>query len=53
MVQRQLIAKVNNGEEILHFLYNNQSEWVKGNTIEDLNKNLRKNIKLSKFWNRL
>ncbi len=28
------------GKEILHFLYNNQSEWVKGNTIEELNINL-------------
>ena len=35
-------CKANNGEEILHFLYKNQNEWVKGNTIEDLNNNLEK-----------
>ena len=33
-------CRANNGEEILHFLYKNQSDWVKGNTIEDLNSNL-------------
>lgn len=33
-------CRANNGEEILHFLYKNQSDWVKGNTIEDLNANL-------------
>ena len=35
-------CKSSNGEEILHFLYKNQSEWVKGDTIEDLNTNLKK-----------
>ena len=35
-------CKVNKGAEILNFLYNNQSEWVNGNTIEDLNNNLEK-----------
>jgi len=35
-------CKANNGEEILHFLYKNQNEWVKGNSIEDLNNNLEK-----------
>ena len=35
-------CKSENGEEILHFLYKNQSKWVKGNTIEDLNANLEK-----------
>ena len=38
-------CKISNGEEILHFLYKNQSEWVKGNTIEDLNTNLEKILK--------
>lgn len=33
-------CRANNGEEILHFLYKNQSDWVKGNTIEELNANL-------------
>ena len=34
-------CRASNGEEILHFLYKNQSEWVKGNNIEDLNNNLK------------
>ncbi len=37
------------GVEILHFLYKNQSEWVKGNTIEDLNINLEKILKSKNF----
>ena len=35
--------------EILHYLYDNQSEWAKGSTIEDLNKNLKKYIEKSNF----
>ena len=35
--------------EILHHLYNNQSSWIKGSTIEDLNKNLKKVVKESGF----
>ncbi len=35
--------------EILHHLYNNQSSWVKGSTIEDLNKNLKQVVKESGF----
>ena len=31
-----------NGEEVLHFLYKNQNKWVKGNTIDELNENLKK-----------
>ena len=38
-----------NGVEILHFLYKNQSGWVKGNTIEDLNINLEKIFKSKNF----
>ena len=38
-----------NGVEILHFLYKNQSEWVKGNTIEDLNINLENLLKNKNF----
>ena len=37
------------GVEILHFLYKNQSEWVKGNTIEDLNINLEKILRSKNF----
>ncbi len=39
----------NNGEEILHFLYKNQNEWVKGNSIEDLNNNLEKVLSSQNF----
>ena len=42
-------CKSSNGEEILHFLYKNQSEWVKGNTIEDLNINLEKILRSKNF----
>ena len=37
------IAHCNNDgkSEVLHYLYENQSKWVKGNTIEDINKNLK------------
>lgn len=40
----------NNGKsEILHYLFENQSQWVKGNTIADLNKNLKNLMDKSKF----
>ena len=42
-------CKANNGEEILHFLYNNQSEWVKGNSIEELNNNLEEILSSQDF----
>ncbi len=42
-------CKISNGEEILHYLYKNQSEWVKGETIEDLNSNLEKILKSKNF----
>ena len=35
-------CKNSNGEEILHFLYTNQSDWVKGNSIEEIFINLCK-----------
>ena len=35
--------------EILHFLYNNQKKWAKGNDLEELNKNLFNAIKLKNF----
>ena len=34
---------------ILHFLFSNQKEWVQGETIEDLNKNLKKLISEQNF----
>ena len=37
------------GQEILHFLYTNQSKWVKGNTIEELNTNLKKILNSQNF----
>ena len=39
----------NKGSEILHFLYRNQNEWVKGNSIEELNNNLEKIIASQNF----
>ena len=40
----------NNGEsKILHYLFENQSQWVKGNTIADLNKNLKNLMDESEF----
>tara|TARA_B110000014_G_C19838155_1_gene434535 strand:+ start:116 stop:697 length:582 start_codon:yes stop_codon:yes gene_type:complete len=35
--------------EILHFLFEKQKEWVRGKTIEDLNKNLKKIINEKDF----
>ena len=35
--------------EILHYLYKNQRQWVKGNTIEEINKNIKDVIKKSTF----
>ena len=35
--------------DILHFLFSNQKEWVRGETIEDLNKNLKKLISEQNF----
>ena len=35
--------------EILNSLYSNQQAWVKGNTIEDINKNLKKFIEREGF----
>ena len=42
-------CNTNKGEEILHFLYKNQNEWVKGNSIEELNNNLEKIILSQNF----
>ena len=35
-------CKNNGSSELLHFLYKNQTRWVKGNNIIDLNNNLKK-----------
>ena len=35
--------------EILHFLFNNQGKWVKGNSVEEFNKNLKKVLDGQKF----
>ena len=42
-------CKNDGNSEILHYLFENQSQWVKGSTIEDLNKNLENIIKKSSF----
>ena len=33
----------------MHFLYERQKEWVRGNTIEDINNNLKKLINSKNF----
>ena len=35
--------------EILHYLYNNQEKWIKGNTIEEANENIKLLIQKSSF----
>ena len=35
--------------EILHYLFDNQNQWVKGETIEELNQNIKKFIDKSDF----
>jgi protein-disulfide isomerase len=42
-------CKNDGNSEILHHLYKNQSSWVRGSTIEDLNRNLKKLIQESNF----
>ena len=42
-------CKISNGKEILHFLYINQKEWVKGNTIDELKKNLEEILNSQNF----
>lgn len=45
------IAHCNNdgNSKILHFLYENQNKWVRGKTVEDLNKNLKNLIENSSY----
>ena len=42
-------CKNDGNSEILHHLYKNQSSWVRGSTIDDLNKNLKNFIQESNF----
>ena len=42
-------CKNDGNSEILHHLYKNQSSWVRGSTIDDLNKNLKDVVKESGF----
>ena len=35
--------------EILHYLFDNQEQWIKGKTIEELNKNIKSFIEKSNF----
>ena len=42
-------CKNDGNSEILHFLFKNQRQWVKGKTINDLNNNLKKFIEKSNF----
>ena len=35
--------------EVLHYLFDNQDKWVKGNTIEELNQNIKKFVDKSAF----
>ena len=43
------LCKQNQGLEILESLYSNQQAWVRGNTIEEMNDNLKKFIKKKGF----
>jgi len=42
-------CKVDQGLEILESLYSNQEAWVKGNTVEEINNNLKKFIEKEGF----
>ena len=42
-------CKNDGNSKVLHYLYLNQDKWIKGSTIDDLNKNLKKAIKNSSF----
>ena len=45
------LAHCNNdgNSKLLHFLYDNQSKWANGSSVEELNKNLIKTIKTGNF----
>ena len=42
-------CKNDGNSEILHYLFDNQNVWVRGNTIEELNRNLKQFIEKSDF----
>mgnify|MGYP003951489263 CR=1 FL=1 len=42
-------CKNDGSSEILHFLFKNQSKWIKGNNIEELNSNLKELVNKKKF----
>ncbi len=42
-------CKNNGSSDVLHFLYKNQTKWVKGNNIIDLNNNLKKIMSENSF----
>jgi len=42
-------CKNDGSSEILHYLFLNQNKWVKGKSIDELNKNLKKILKESTF----
>ncbi len=42
-------CKNDGNSEILHYLFNNQRKWIKGNSIDELNKNIKIFIEKSNF----
>ena len=42
-------CKNDGNSEILHFLFDNQDQWLKGGNIEELNQNIKKFIEKSNF----
>ena len=42
-------CKNDGNSDVLHYLYENQRQWVKGSSIEDANKNIKDLIEKSKF----
>ena len=42
-------CKNDGNSEILHYLYLNQNKWVRGKSIEELNKNLKKILRDTTF----
>ena len=42
-------CKNDGNSQILHYLYENQNKWIRGNTVVDINKNLKKIIEDSSF----
>ena len=42
-------CKNDGGSEVLHYLFDNQGEWLKGKSIEEINQNIKKYIEKSSF----